>query len=962
MANTPQRYLKKIREAKEKQLKKLDLSNVWRTDNKEQLTEIPAEVFELKWLEVLNLSFNKLTTLPEAIARLQQLTSLDLRGNKLTTLPEAIVHLQQLITLDLKDNELTTLPEAITELQQLTTLNLGNNQLTTLPKAIVHLQQLITLDLSGNKLRMLPQAVTGLQQLTTLNLSDNQLTTLPKTLTNLEQLSSLNLSVNKLRMLPQAVTGLQQLTTLNLSVNKLTTVLEAVINLKQLTTLYLRGNELTTMPEAIAELRQLTSLDLRGNELTTLPKAIAELQQLTSLDLSYNKITILPEAIIELQQLTTLNLSGNPIEKPPLEVVKKGFKAIKDYFRQLKAEGTDYLYEAKLLIVGEGGAGKTTLAKKIENQNYQLREEDTTKGIEVIQWGFLMENGREFRVNIWDFGGQEIYHATHQFFLTKRSLYALVADTRKEDTDFYYWLNVVELLSDNSPLLIIKNEKQNRHREINERELRGQFTNLKETLPTNLATNRGLEQVLEQIKHYVKSLPHIGSPLPKTWVRVREALESDARNYISLDEYLNICQKNGFATRNDKLQLSSYLHDLGVCLHFQEDPLLNKTVILKPKWGTDAVYKVLDNEKVIRNLGSFTRSDLANIWYEDEYATMHDELLRLMINFKLCYEIPRSQGKYIAPQLLSANQSSYNWDETNNLILRYTYEFMPKGIITQFIVAMHELMNEQQCVWKSGVVLSKDQTKAEVIEYYGKREIKIRVSGRHKRDLMTIVTHELDKIHDSYQRLKYNKLIPCNCDTCKDSQEPHFYPFEILRQFVADRQERIQCQKSYQMVNVLGLIDDVMDRKELLKAEQQMGGDFLPNSSETRRENVVVTINNVIQPSKQENNFMTEPSKQEDNSKPEVQVTLPFAFRNGMFYLFVFVVVFCLIAFFGGSLPFHYLALAIIGTAIFIVLIGVLQLRQDDRLSEKSFVDLTKIVLEQLPLISNIIKQFQGNK
>ena len=580
----------------------------------------------------------------------------------------------------------------------------------------------------------------------------------------------------------------------------------------------------------------------------------------------------------------------------------------------------------------------------------------------MIQWRFPMENGREFRVNIWDFGGQEIYHATHQFFLTKRSLYVLVTDTRKEDTDFYYWLNVVELLSDNSPLLIIKNEKQNRHREINERELRGQFNNFKETLPTNLATNRGLEQVLEQIKHYIKNLPHIGSPLPKTWVRVREALESDTRNYMGLDEYLNICQQNGFTQRNDKLQLSSYLHDLGVCLHFREDPLLNKTVILKPKWGTDAVYKVLDNEKVIRNLGSFTRSDLANIWCEDEYATMHDELLRLMINFKLCYEIPRSQGKYIAPQLLSANQPIYDWDETNNLILRYTYEFMPKGIITQFIVAMHELMNEQQCVWKSGVVLSKDQTKAEVIEYYGKREIKIRVSGRHKRDLMTIVTHELDKIHDSYQQLKYNKLIPCNCHTCKDSQQPHFYPFEILRQFLADRQEVIQCQKSYQMVDVLGLIDDVMNRRELLKAEQQMGGDFLLNPSETIRENVVITINNVIQPSKQENNFMTEPSKQEDNSKPAVPVTLSFAFRNGMFYLFVFVVVFCLIAFFGGSLPFHYLALAIIGTAIFIVLIGVLQLRQDNRLSEKSFVDLTKMVLEQLPLISNIIKQFQGKK
>nr|WP_322684603.1 COR domain-containing protein [Nostoc sp. DedQUE07]MDZ8130545.1 COR domain-containing protein [Nostoc sp. DedQUE07] len=870
MENTPQRYLEKIREAKEKQLKELDLSNDWHTDNKEKLTEIPAEVFQLEWLEVLNLSGNQLRTLPEAIARLQQLTSLDLSGNQLRTLPEAIARLQQLTSLDLKGNQLRTLPEVIARLQQLTSLDLSVNELRTLPEAIARLQQLTSLNLRGNQLTTLPEVIARLQQLTSLDLNGNRLRTLPEAITRLQQLTSLNLSVNELRTLPEALTRLQQLTSLYLIHNRLRTLPEAIARLQQLTSLNLSFNQLTTLPEAIASLQQLTTLDLSYNQLTTLPEAIVSHQQLTTLNLSYNKLTTLPEAIASLQQLTTLNLWDNPIEKPPPEVVEKGIKAIKDYLRQIQVEGTDYLYEAKLLIVGEGGAGKTTLAKKIKDQNYQLREEDSTKGIEVILWGFPMENGREFQVNIWDFGGQEIYHATHQFFLTKRSLYTLVADTRKEDTDFYYWLNVVELLSDNSPLLIIKNEKQNRYREINELQLRGQFTNLKETLATNLATNRDLEQVLDKIKHYIKNLPHIGSPLPKTWVKVREALESDARNYISLDDYLKICQQNGFTQRNDKLQLSGYLHDLGVCLHFQEDALLNKTVILKPKWGTDAVYKVLDNEKVIRNLGSFTRSDLANIWYEDEYTTMHDELLRLMINFNLCYEIPRSQGKYIAPQLLSANQLSYNWDKTNNLILRYTYEFMPKGIISQFIVAIHELINEQQCVWKSGVVLSKDQTKAEVIEYYGKREIKIRVSGRHKRDFMTIVTHELDKIHDSYKRLKYNKLIPCNCVTCKDSQEPHFYSFEILRQFVADKQQGIQCQKSYQMVDVLGLIDDVMDRRELLKAEQQKSDDFLPNPSETRRENVVVTINNVIQPSKQENNFMTEPSKSEANSQPEV--------------------------------------------------------------------------------------------
>jgi len=229
--------------------------------------------------------------------------------------------------------------------------------------------------------------------------------------------------------------------------------------------------------------------------------------------------------------------------------------------------------------------------------------------------------------------------------------------------------------------------------------------------------------------------------------------------------------------------------------------------------GTDAVYKVLDNKTVIRNLGQFTRTDLANIWSAPEYANMQDELLQLMINFKLCYKIPGSHDTCIAPQLLTENQPEYEWEAANNLILRYTYEFMPKGILTQFIVAMHRFIAEQKHVWKSGVILEKDQTWAEVIEYYGKREIKIRISGKHKKELMAIVIYELDKVHALYRRLKYSQLIPCNRSTCKDSQEPHFYPYDILRKFTEDRQDYIQCFKSYEKVNVWGLIDDVIDRR-----------------------------------------------------------------------------------------------------------------------------------------------------
>jgi len=818
MDTQPDSITTRIRTAKEQRLKKLDLD--WLGSSLKRLTELPAEIFELEDLEELDISWHRLSTIPDSISNLQNLCSLNLGSNEFVRLPTSLLKLKNLTVLELNHNKLTEVPASIRQFKNLVSLDIGDNEIEELPEWIAEFQQMSVLGLGKCGLTVVPVWLQQMTKLTSLDLSTNKLETLPDWLAQLE-LTNLDLNINPFSGIPAVIRRLRKLTTLHLAGCNVVAVPEWMADLENLVHLNLHNNSLKDFPYLSGKLRNLKHLQLGANLFTSIPDSVYELTTLEELSfINYstlensNQIKELSPRILNLKSLNKLELADNPVETPPLEVVANGVEAIRDYFRQLEIQGQDHLYEAKLLIVGEGGAGKTSLARKIENPEYELRDEDSTKGIEVAQWIFKMDDGQPFRVNIWDFGGQEIYHSTHQFFLTKRSLYILVADTRKEDTDFYYWLNAVELLSDSSPILLVKNEKKDRQREINERQLRGQFSNLKETLPTNLATNRGLDKILLEIKYQISHLPQIGSPLPKTWVKVREALEKDSRNYISVERYLDICEQNGFTLLKDKLQLSGYLHDLGVCLHFQEDPLLRKTVILKPKWGTDAVYKVLDNKTVIGNLGKFNYGDLTNIWHEAEYADMQNELLQLMINFKLCYRIPNSEF-YIAPQLLTENQPQDDWDETDNLILRYTYEsFMPKGIITQFIVAMHKLIAGQY-VWRSGVILEKGQTKAEVIEYYGKREIKIRVAGKNKKELMTIVTYELDEIHASYKRLKYSKLIPCNCSKCKHSQEPHFYPIEVLQQFVEDRQETIQCQRSYQMVDVRGLIDDAIYKRGL---------------------------------------------------------------------------------------------------------------------------------------------------
>ena len=695
-------------------------------------------------------------------------------------------------------NQLSSLLESIGQLSSLQWLYLGSNQLSSLPESIGQLSSLQSLDLSGNQLSSLPESIAQLSRLQTLDLRLNQLSSLPEIIGQLNSLQMLDLDSNQLSSLPESIAQLSRLQTLNLD-----------------------SNQLSSLPESIGQLNSLRSLNLDSNQLSSLPESIGQLNSLRSLNLRSNQLSSLPKWAKALEKLEKLDLRGNPLPIPP-EILERytapspASETLGFYFSLQSEEGSIPLYEAKLILVGEAGAGKTSLANKIVSEDYKLAEDEkSTEGIDVIRWDFPMGNGNTFRTNIWDFGGQEIYHATHQFFLTKRSLYLLVADTRPENTDFYYWLKIIELLSDNSQVIIIKNEKQDRQCEIDEGYLRSQFNNLKDSFAVNLAdNNRGLDKVKEAIRYHISQLPHVGNPLPKNWVRVRAALENYAQNCntITLEKYCDICRQNGFTDRQQMLFLSSYLHDLGVCLHFQDDMLLERTVILKPEWATAAVYKVADSDTVRQAKGRFTNADIAQIWQDGEYSDLRPELLNLMMRFKLAYELPNRPGHYIAPQLLPISQPTYDWDTTNNLILRYRYDFMPKGIVTRFIVETHPLIENQDHVWKNGVVLADSTSRAQVIENYPKSEIYVSVSGTYKKPLLERIRYELWKIHQSYERLDYQELIPCNCERCKGSPQPESYAYDLLTKFIRDRRYEIECRKSYEKVDVRRLISDITDQ------------------------------------------------------------------------------------------------------------------------------------------------------
>ncbi|MBL7152686.1 MAG: leucine-rich repeat domain-containing protein, partial [Phycisphaerae bacterium] len=201
-----------------------------------------------------------------------------------------------------------------------------------------------------------------------------------------------NLDDKALNTAAQPLAALTALTALNLYNNEITDI-SPLNPLTALTSLYLADNQITDI-SPLNPLTALTSLDLAYNQISEI-SPLNPLTALTRLALHHNKIKDLPEWIAELgmeiysdseSHPTGIDLQNNPLETPPLEIVKQGKDAIRNYFAETASGELDHLYEAKLLIVGEERAGKSSLTEALSDPNYKFQAKPSTEGIDIKQW------------------------------------------------------------------------------------------------------------------------------------------------------------------------------------------------------------------------------------------------------------------------------------------------------------------------------------------------------------------------------------------------------------------------------------------------------------------------------------------------------------------------------------------------------------------------------------------------
>ncbi|WP_313139186.1 COR domain-containing protein [Myroides sp.] len=706
-------------------------------------------------------------------------SKVQLNSGRLKEIPNKLRTCNNLKYLDLFGNTINIIPDWFYEFKNLENLSLKNNSFKDLPIIVFTIENLNCFNISENQIsKITDHYFKNLMHIEKVDLSYNQISYISNDKITFSKCTNLNLKGNKLEEFPIAIKDCNSLEKLDLSENNIFQINDDIFN----------------------DLENLVELNLSFNNLTYLPTSIGKLKKLKRLILSGNKINHLPVEFENLNSLEYLDFDNNPIGRVPVEISAQGASGIINYY--LSLGDNEQLFEAKLLIVGQGNVGKTFLMNRLVYND--TPETCSTEGIEIKNWCIKTLSSQDFRVNIWDFGGQEIYHSTHQFFLTNRSLYLLVweARTDQHQISFDYWLNVIRLLSNNSPVIIVLNKMDERINNIDEKSLKAKFKNIVSFHKVSAITGQNIDLLSENISSEINSLPLIGDKLPKVWLEIRKILESLQSNYISLSEYLAICNQCGLSNKRG-LFLSQYFHDLGVFLHFQEDNLLRHIIFLKPEWATNAVYKILDSKEVIQRNGEFDPELLDTVLFEFE-ADKRPYIVTLMKNFELCFEIEKNL--FLIPELLKPEIIDFDWDYNDNLRFEYHYDFMPAGIMARFIVRTRNLIHDNT-FWKNGVIIQRENTRALITTDQYSRKLFIWINGDNASFLLEIIRKELNDIHQSLNYHDVPERIPCICSDCINSKTPHLFNYSFVRKIgVTNGFKTIPCEISCTGVNVHKLL------------------------------------------------------------------------------------------------------------------------------------------------------------
>jgi internalin A len=633
----------------------------------------------------------------------------------------------------------------------------------------------------------------GLSQLTTLLCWGTQVADLSP-LEGLGALTTLNCGATQVTNLAPLV-GLSALTTLNCQYTQVT----SLAPLAELTGLTLLSCSLTPIADLspLAGLAHLKTLDCSFTSVEDL-SPLAGLDRLEELHLNNCQLKTIPEGFWDKPSLRRVHLFQSRLPDIPSEVISQEWMdnclpRLRAHLRDLEAAGAASLPDVKLMVLGNGRVGKTQICRRLRGEDYD-QSADSTHGIVLDGVDLPLADGAEpARLNLWDFGGQDIYHGTHALFLRTRAVFLIVWATVSENSDSHehggmafrnhplpYWLSYVRhLAGPESPIVIVQTRCDRPEDEavrppVEDADLVDfPFRRIVQYSARNDRGRATLDDALRQAVAWLRDkqgIAQIGAGRLRVQRRLEELRDADARvpaeerqyRTLSQEHFRELCAEAGGVS--EPTYLLDYLHHAGVV--FYRLGLFGDRIVLDQGWALEAIYTVFHRERCYRQLrelrGRFTRPLLELLAWQDYGVEEQRLFLDMMASCGIVFihrpedEAAGIEAEYIAPDLLPdkaevAEELAERWDEAAPAEQAvYRYELHQPGLLRGLMAEIGKAAGINALYWKDGVCVFEQTTRSRaLIEQEGLGDwrglIRIRTQGGRAADLLAALRERLEK-------------------------------------------------------------------------------------------------------------------------------------------------------------------------------------------------------------------------
>ena len=522
---------------------------------------------------------------------------------------------------------------------------------------------------------------------------------------------------------------------------------------------------ITTLPRSIGQLQSLQLLNLRGTQITALPDSVKKLNNLETLDISFTRITTLPPIFeglpalqrIVLEELTlddipeTLALRGLAFHFRPytgMDRTRQGiwcnglrlrnqdisrFVVGQESIRQLYAAGEKRsVRETRLIFLGDAEVGKTYTIRRILNGGRRETEDhpyktDETAGVEITDHQVEVE-GEPLNIHFWDFGGQEILHSMHRCFLTERTVYLIMVDSRKDneiDKRARYWLRNVRSFAENAPVFLMLNcwDEADGKRVLNDTGLVREFHNLDRNnirrISAKCAPEEQFVDFMEQLYRFAADSESCRTITDAKWdvARRRVRDQAKAKHYLEKEAFYSICRDCGI-DEAQHADLRRWFNILGVSFSYQregENEALANYQLLDPLWLTNALYALIREGATHAVEGQITKAAVDTILRETPPGNPHhrprpdftynsDEcgyVLRIAQQFRLAYLLPDETVFF--PAFFEAKEPQTAAFGCDPLHYQMEYSYLPDNVVHQLMVRCMEVGLKMENCWRKGM-------------------------------------------------------------------------------------------------------------------------------------------------------------------------------------------------------------------------------------------------------------------